>query len=190
MKIITNDAAYVQMNDLMHLNQSDLPIPASVFMKVFGHGIVIIDNSNRFEFAKFEEDDDIEFFKNIDWIVDYYDVKELSVDDIIEVANGVNEQRNKIAEKYNAMNAKDRATNQRMRTDCELLNNKFYGLRDFVWWRDGHIKFDLPQGIEYPTTFKSDVIDGTAVVVEDEKTGVEKEDKGIKKFFKTIFRRG
>ena len=33
MKIITNDAAYVQMNDLMHLNQSDLPIPASVFMK-------------------------------------------------------------------------------------------------------------------------------------------------------------
>lgn len=72
MKIITNDAAYVQMNDLMHLNQSDLPIPASVFMKVFGHGIVIIDDSNRFEFAKFEEDDDIEVFKNIDWIVDYY----------------------------------------------------------------------------------------------------------------------
>ena len=88
------------------------------------------------------------------------------------------------------MNAKDRATNQRMRTDCELLNNKFYGLRDFVWWRDGHIKFDLPQGIEYPTTFKSDVIDGTAVVVEDEKTGDKKEDKGIKKFFKTIFKRG
>lgn len=190
MKIITNDAAYVQMNDLMHLNQSDLPIPASVFMKVFGHGIVIIDNSNRFDFCKFEEADDIEFFKNIDWMVDYYDVKELSDDDIIEVANGINEKRNGIAKKYNAMNAKGRAANQRMRTDCELLNNKFYGLRDFVWWRDGKIKFDLPEGIEYPTTFKSDVIDGDAVVIEEDVVEEKKEDKGIKKFFKTIFRRG
>ena len=63
MKIITEDAAYVQMNDMMHLNQSDLPIPASVFMKVFGQGIVIIDNSNRFDFVKFEESEDIEFFR-------------------------------------------------------------------------------------------------------------------------------
>ena len=189
MKIITDDAVYVQMNDMMHLNQSDLPIPASVFMKVFGHGMVIIDNSNRFDFVKFDESEDIEFFRKLDWIVDYYDVKELSVDDIIEVANGVNEQRNRIAKKYNAMNAKGRAANQRMRTDCELLNNKFYGLRDFVWWRDGKIKFDLPEGIEYPTTFKSDIIDGEAVVIEEVAVAEKFEDKGIKKFFKTIFKR-
>ena len=51
MKIITDDAVYVQMNDMMHLNQSDLQFPASVFMKVFGRGMVIIDNSNRFDFV-------------------------------------------------------------------------------------------------------------------------------------------
>jgi len=55
MKIITSEAVYVQKNDIGFLNQTDLPIPASIFMKVFGNGVTIIDNSNRFEFVKFEE---------------------------------------------------------------------------------------------------------------------------------------
>ena len=54
-KIITENAVYVQKNDIAYLNQTDLPIPASIFMKVFGNGIVIIDDSNRFEFEKFED---------------------------------------------------------------------------------------------------------------------------------------
>ena len=63
MKIITSEAVYVQKNDIGFLNQTDLSIPASIFLKVFGNGITIIDNSNRFEFVKFEEESEIDFFK-------------------------------------------------------------------------------------------------------------------------------
>ena len=59
MKIITSEAIYVQKNDIGFLNQTDLAIPASIFLKVFGNGITIIDNSNRFEFVKFEEEREI-----------------------------------------------------------------------------------------------------------------------------------
>ena len=48
MKIITNDAVYVQKNDLGFLSQSDVLIPASIFLEVFGKGVTIIDNNNRF----------------------------------------------------------------------------------------------------------------------------------------------
>ena len=34
MKIITDSAVYVQKNDIAYLNQTDLAIPASIFMKV------------------------------------------------------------------------------------------------------------------------------------------------------------
>ena len=54
MKIITDSAVYVQKNDIAYLNQTDLAIPASIFMKVFGSGIVIIDDSNRYEFVEFD----------------------------------------------------------------------------------------------------------------------------------------
>ena len=39
MKIITKNAVYIQKNDIAYLNHAtDLPIPASIFVKVFGNG--------------------------------------------------------------------------------------------------------------------------------------------------------
>ena len=59
MKIITDDAIYIQKNDITYLNQylslNKLLIPTSIFEKVFGSNIVIIDNSNRYEFIKFDK---------------------------------------------------------------------------------------------------------------------------------------
>lgn len=63
MKIITSDAVYVQKNDIIMLNHTDLAIPVSIFMKLFGSGIVIIDDSNRYEFVKFEERLEIDFLE-------------------------------------------------------------------------------------------------------------------------------
>lgn len=64
MKIITNDAVYVQMNDIAYLNSLDLPIPASIYMKAFGMGgIAIINDMNRYDFIKFEEKSEIQYFK-------------------------------------------------------------------------------------------------------------------------------
>ena len=78
MKIITNDSAYVQKNDIAYLNSSDLPIPASIFMKVFGNGVTIINDSNRYDFVKFDEESEIEYFKGLDWMINYNEVKDLS----------------------------------------------------------------------------------------------------------------
>lgn len=49
MKIITDSVAYVQKNDIAYLNLTDRAIPASIFMKLFGNGIVTINDSNRYE---------------------------------------------------------------------------------------------------------------------------------------------
>ena len=150
MKIITNEAIYVQKNDIGFLNQTDLSIPASIFLKVFGNGIIIIDNSNRFEFVKFEEESEIEFFKNLDWIVDYDSVKYLDESQIIELGQEVSQQKNKIATQYNAMSNNERKENEHMVFECERLDFKMYSLRDVLWFKQGHLQFDLPAGIDFP----------------------------------------
>ena len=66
MKIITNNSVYVQKNDFVYLNESDLSIPVSIFMKVFGKGVTIINDGNRYDFIKFDEESEIEYFKAID----------------------------------------------------------------------------------------------------------------------------
>ncbi len=163
MKIITEKAVYVQKNDIAYLTHTDLPIPASIFMKVFGSGVVIIDDHNRYEFERFEEGDEIEFFKSLDWIVDYHSVKDLSDGEIIEIGQNIAQTKNQIAQKFNSMSGDEREKNFEMVTQCELLDFQMYSLRDILWFKQGHLKMTLPEGIDYPTG-----------VVPDGKTGMQR----------------
>lgn len=170
MKIITKDCAYVQKNDIVYLNETDLPIPASVFMKIFGKGTVIINDSNRFEFISFENPDEIEFFKDIDWMIDYNEVKDLSEEEIINLGQSIAQKQNEIAVKYNSMSEKEKEENISMVQQYELLDFKIYSLRDILWFKQGHIKMYLPEGIEYPANFP-------------------KKENSIQKLIKSIFKK-
>jgi len=154
MKIITSNAVYVQKNDIAFLNQTDLPIPASIFMKVFGNGITIIDNRNRFEFVKFEEESEIEYFRKLDWIVDYDLVKDLGEEQIIELGQGVAQEKNIIVQTFNAMSVDDRRVNMHLVAECERLDFILYSLRDVLYFKQGHLKMTFPEGVDSPLSCK------------------------------------
>ena len=56
---------YVQRNDLAMLDASSLVVPGSCLITG------LVDDSNRYDFVRFEDPRIVEFFKGIDWIVDY-----------------------------------------------------------------------------------------------------------------------
>lgn len=145
MKIINSDSAYVQKNDIAYLNSFDLPIPFSIFMKVFGNGVTIINDSNRYDFVKFDEESEIEFFKGLDWMIDYNEVKDLIEDEIIKLAKNIEKEREKIATTFNSMSKKEKNQHIDMVTKCDLLEFKFYSLRDILWLKQGHISIKLPE---------------------------------------------
>ena len=169
MKIITENAVYVQKNDIAYLTHTGFSIPASIFVKVFGNGIVIIDDSNRYEFEKFENNSEIAFFKGLDWIVDYNSVKDLSDDEIIKMGLSITQTRNQIALQFNSMSEDERKKNLDMVTKCELLDFKMYSLRDILRFKQGHLKMTLPEGVDYPEGF------------------VPKGETGIQKIMRRIF---
>lgn len=114
MKVITNNTAFVQKNDITYLNQSDLKIPASIFMKVFDRDVIIINNRNRYDFVEFDAPEEIEFFKGIDWMIDYNEVKDLSEEEIITLGQSIVEEKNRIAQKFNSMEINERKRNMGM----------------------------------------------------------------------------
>lgn len=154
MKIVKDNAIYVQKNDIMFLFQNDLSIPASIFMKVFGNGIIIVDDRNRYEFVKFEEKDEIDFFKSLHWIVDYDTVKDLSDEEIIKLGQMAAEERNSIACMFNSMLDDMKSKHMYSVLRCKMLEFKIYSLRDILWFRQGHIKMTLPDGVQYPKSYK------------------------------------
>ena len=150
MKIITENAVYVMKNDIGYLNQTDIAIPTSIYLKVFGDGIVIINDSNRYEFVKFDSEKEIEFFKGIDWMIDYTALKDLSIEEINEIGQGIADTRNAMADQFNKMSDAERDKNRNMIQQIELLDFKIYSLRDYLLFRLGRLAITLPDGIDYP----------------------------------------
>lgn len=151
MKIFRDNSVYVQKNDIAHLNMTERLVPASIYMKVFGSGITIINDSNRYEFISYDGASEVDYFKSLDWIIDYDDVKEMSEDDIIEMAHDIAAEQSGIASVYNTMSDEERRYHPEMVDQCNLLEYKFYSLRDFLWFRQGHIQMELPEGVSYPS---------------------------------------
>lgn len=151
MKIIANNVAYVQKKDIDYIKQSDLKIPEFIFFKVFSTNN--INENNEYEFVKFTKSNEIEYFKNLDWIIDYYQVKNLTEDDIIKLIEETAVQINKIADKFNKMNDHKKEKHLDMLIKCELLDYKMNSLRDALWFKQGHINMKLPVIFDYQSIY-------------------------------------
>ena len=105
------EAVYVQMQDIMYLsNETDMPIPATIFEKVFS-GVTIVTDANRFDFVKFEEEHEIEFFRKLDFVIDFDQYKDLTDEQLEEEAQKLGSKANDIAEKWNSMTEDERRQN-------------------------------------------------------------------------------
>ena len=104
------EVVYVQMQDIVQLNQSLIPMPASIFIKVFD-GTVFVDDSNRFNFFRFDEEHEVKFFKDIEFIIDYDKYKEMTDEVLKEECHKLIDESNKIARKWNSMKENEREKN-------------------------------------------------------------------------------
>ena len=167
MKIFTNNAVFVQKNDIAYLTRGYLKVPVSIFTKSFGNDTFYIDNNSKYDFIEFNKPHEINFFKNIDWIVDYNEVKNLSKEETIVLGERIAEEINKIANKFNKMTPAQKKKNMKLVSQCELLKYKMCSLKEIFWFKEGQIKINLPLDIETQTELR--------------------QEKGIKKLVKTMF---
>lgn len=148
MKIITDKAAYVQKVDLYYLDSTELTKTRSIYLSVFNWGKTRLTKENQFDFYKYEEPEDIEYFKNIDWMVDYDEVKDCSDEELVKLGKAINEERENIAERFNNMSIKERIKNPDLQLRHRLLAHKIHTLTDFIMYKRGQINFELPEGFE------------------------------------------
>ena len=154
MKIITDDAVYVMKNDLKQLfiaNSNEM------FRKIFNNIILVIDDSNRYEFEKFDGQREMDFFKGTDWMVDYNDVKDLSKEELEQMCQDIADKRCQITHEFRLMPEDERKKNaQAIELPCTLLDFKMISLRDILWFKMGRLSITLPEGVDYPKDYQKE----------------------------------
>lgn len=149
MKIFDNNKVYVQKKDINYLIKSDLPMPTSISMKLCEYSFAHIGARNQYEFMEFENEEEIEFFKSVNFIVDYDKVKDLSKEEITVLIDASVDERNSLALRLNAMPLKEQEKHIDMINRCNFLEFTIRSLRDILSFRDGRIQVELPiEGVE------------------------------------------
>ena len=143
MKVFKNGKVYVQNEDLILILRSGELMPTSVLEKFYGNGPVIIVQDNMEDYVEFEETDQVEFFKRLDWIVDYDEMKNLSLEELEKLYDDTKDEMVKIRNKYSDLSQND---------DCyekdsiryELLGNKLYSLSKIQYFKARKLELALP----------------------------------------------
>lgn len=139
MKIFNNEngkkVVYVQLNDLALLPKDrDNGYLESVWNKVF-RGMFIVTDENRYEFKRFDEEHEVEFFENLDWSIDFKKVKDFTEEQFTDYAWEIAQQMNSYAEKINSLENANMVDHYELFTRYELLKFKYLSLIDVSWFK-------------------------------------------------------
>lgn len=116
------EVVYVQLNDIMYLfHETDIPMPASIFTEIFVDKPLIVCDSNRFDFLRFKKENEVQFFKKQDFIIDFDEYKNLTDEEFDQKAIEIATKANEIAEKWNSMSEEERGQNQSLYDDHRNL---------------------------------------------------------------------
>lgn len=154
MKIITNDCAYVQNSDIAELMNAlivtQTECPKSVFETSFSCPFTC-NEENQYEFIEFHDKDAIEFFKNANYIIDYSDVKDAKKEVLQNYLNKLETDKNKMIQLYNQMSKEKQSEyHSSINLRTRLIDHKIKTLKEFELFKNGKLRMELPEGIEYP----------------------------------------
>ena len=117
------NVVYVQMQDIMFIvhDLADIAIPASIMNYFFSRGFAIVNNSNRFDFVKFDKEPEVAFFKTLNFIIDYNDYKDLTEEQFQERFKSVVCEYNSLVKKWNKMSETEREKNENLFVSTQKL---------------------------------------------------------------------
>ena len=154
MKIVTFNGIYVLRKDIEFLNQIELVVPASIYLKRYECDGLLPEDNDAYKFVKFKSSREIDYISKLDWLIDYDEVKNLTEEEIKKMGCQIGYQQNELIEKYNAMSEEEQKRNLDMVKQIKILYYKLCMLRDILWFKKGALDIKLPLGVEKPISLK------------------------------------
>ncbi len=142
------DVVYVQLQDVVFIiNQTEISIPASIAEKVFSRTL-IIDDTNRFDFVKFEEEAEVKFFENLNFVVDYDKYKDLGRRELKKERKKLIKTTNKMIQEWNKMTIQMRKENIYLLEEIERTEYVVNCLQEIYGIKTGKNPMNLPEFVK------------------------------------------
>ena len=144
MKVVNEKAVYVQKKDIEFFIKHNIDMPAFILGPLLAESPLKIDDSNKFDFVEYTDDLSMEFFKKMDWILDYNDVKDSSPSEIMEEMINLVLQLDQLGKKIQKMTEEDKQIRPSEMEEYILLDHYYNGFLDFIGYLNGIHNFEIP----------------------------------------------
>lgn len=135
---------YIQKSDIFFLMRSKEKVTSPVLQNIFKNSLYLRGNP-RYEFISIEDPEMIPVIAASEHIVDYDAVKDLTPEELLNIANGINEEICALIEEYNSLPSDKKSDNQGILITCEILRAKILSYRDLYWLKEGKLCFTIPE---------------------------------------------
>ena len=143
MKIFENNKVYVQKYDMMYFLRFMIGEKIPEFVS---NGFFILNQDEKYEFIEFIDPEAVDYFSNIDWIVDYSPYKDSSVEDIRAYVDELIDSRNKSVDEFNGKSDEYREKNYNsFGLSLNKMDYRIDTIRLIAFFKNGEIKFKLPK---------------------------------------------
>lgn len=143
MKILTKNIVYVQKKDLEFLKYIVRILPPSIGQKIFENKDLDPDDYDKYDFFEFTDDDDIAFFRSLDWLIDYTQVKDSKNDNLRQIAEKVAIKYDEVARRLYSMTEKDENYKSTLQ-EYTLLSYQIATIEDISDINNGLLKINIP----------------------------------------------
>lgn len=155
MKIFRNNKAYIQNEDitklLMYASNKGIELPSQFFDRCFCP-IFVCTEDNRSGFISFDDQSQIELVRKLDYIIDYDDIKDKTISELIDMLVSIENEMNERIRTYESLDdKKKKEVYIENSVLVDLYRHKINALYDFILFKKGERDIRLPRGVEYPS---------------------------------------
>ena len=145
MKVINDNVAYVQKIDIGNISTYDMPMPSSIFLMAIGENYNLNDKLGS-EFVKFTDPKDVDFFKNVEWILDYNEVINIDEEDIVLLIQELILKREKMVNGYD-FNSIESIKNLNLSRECNKIDLLIESLNYVLKVKKKTVNFEMPDNV-------------------------------------------
>ena len=146
------DYLYIQLKDIRYINaRKDLKAPRTLLRLVWESGYPNINSENQNQFIKVEDPKLKSFILQLCCLVDYNQIRNLSIKKLTATKDYYKETQDILREKLPTAKTDEI---QSLETGIIDLENRQDQIQSFIYYKNGVFGIDslvLPEGVEYPT---------------------------------------
>lgn len=143
MKIMRENALYIQKIDLEFLKYYYRILPEDISNMIFSNPEINLDDLSKYDFLKIEDPQVIKYFQNVDAIIDYNSIENYSIDELGEIGKKYNIEFDIIARQLYTTNKSD-SKYAHILSQYKELNYKIKTLVDIIDYKNGLLILNLP----------------------------------------------